>query len=78
MPVEDIGPGEIGRRAAYFGPRSGVRETTVLRSRRSVGKAPRRGPLIVDEYDATIVVPPDCTTRVDVHGNLFIRLGQDS
>jgi N-methylhydantoinase A len=78
MPEEDGGSAEARRRAAYFGPRHGVRETKVLRSRRSIGEAPQPGPLIVDEYDATAVVPPDCTARVDRDGNLFIRLGQDS
>ena len=35
---------------------------------------PRRGPLIVEEYDATCVVPPGCRVTLDSLGNIDIAL----
>jgi N-methylhydantoinase A len=32
------------------------------------------GPIIVEEYDATCVVPPDATVQVDARNNLIIEL----
>ena len=34
----------------------------------------RRGPLIVEEFDATIVVPPDATIHLDAIGNIVLEL----
>jgi len=62
------------RRSVYFGPEHGRLETEVL-ARGSLGSTPRRGPLLVQEYDTTIVVPPDCEARVDAHGNVVITIG---
>jgi N-methylhydantoinase A len=56
-------------RRAYFG--SWI-ETPVLR--RSDLTAPRKGPLIVEEYDATCVVPPGARAEVDAGGNIVIQL----
>jgi N-methylhydantoinase A len=70
------GSKEPASRAAYFGPGSGICDTPVLKSRLAVGEAPRQGPLVIEEYDTTIVVPPGCTTRTNREGNLFIRLGE--
>ena len=33
------------------------------------------GPLFLDEYDATIVVPPRWTARLDESGNLVMEIG---
>ena len=30
------------------------------------------GPLIVQEYDSTVVIPPDCTASLDSYGNIVI------
>jgi N-methylhydantoinase A len=62
------------RRSVYFGPGHGRLDTHVV-SRRSLGATPRRGPLLVQEYDTTIVVPPDCEARLDPHGNVVIAIG---
>ena len=63
-----------GTREAYFGPEHGVLATPVL-ARREVGAAARRGPLLVEEYDATTLVPPGCSARLDAHGNILITTG---
>ena len=39
--------------------------TVPVRTRSSVGEAPERGPLLVDEYDTTVVVPPEWSARRD-------------
>lgn len=65
--------GPHGTRAAYFGTRFGTQETPVLR-RHQLDQAPRPGPLIVEEYDATVVVPPGCRAHVDGTGNIVIAI----
>jgi len=57
-------------RPAYFG--SWI-ETPVLR--RSDLSKPKAGPLIVEEYDATCVVPPGARAELDAGGNIIIELG---
>ena len=61
------------RRAAFFGPAAGHVETPVL-SREDLGAAWRDGPVIVEEYDATCVVPPGARVRRDGDGNVEIAL----
>ena len=34
-----------------------------MRTRSSVGSSPEPGPLLVDEYDTTVVVPPEWSVR---------------
>jgi len=60
-------------RRAYFGAPTGWLETPILR--RSDLCAPRAGPLIVEEYDATCVVPPGARAELDTGGNILIALG---
>ena len=52
-----------------YEPRGGTRTTILgeihVRSRRSIGAAPEPGPLLVDEYDTTVVVRPGWTARRD-------------
>jgi N-methylhydantoinase A len=65
--------GGHGNRSAYFGTRVGRVDTPVL-DRASLSSSPRRGPLIVEEYDATTVVPPDCSASLDTWGNIIINI----
>jgi len=59
-------------RPAYFGPDAGWVETPILR--RSDLAAGKAGPLIVEEYDATCVVPPGARASLDAAGNIVIDL----
>ena len=59
-------------RPAYFGPENGWLETPILR--RSDLASGRPGPLIVEEYDATCVVPPGARAGLDTGGNIVIDL----
>ena len=49
-------------RDAYFGPVAG-RLATAVWPRSALRREPRAGPLIIEEYDATTVVPPGCCGR---------------
>jgi N-methylhydantoinase A len=60
-----------GEREAYFGPGHGVIRTPVI-GREDLDARPRPGPLLIDEYDATTLVPPDCPVHLDAHGNIVI------
>lgn len=59
-------------RQAYFGPDVGWLQTPVLR-RRDLAVA-RQGPCVVEEYDATCVVPPNASAVLDTYGNIVIEL----
>jgi N-methylhydantoinase A len=69
----DDGGADSGSRAAYFGNDHGVVETPVVRRADLVGTH-RAGPLFVDEYDATCVVPPGCAATLDDLGNIEIAI----
>jgi N-methylhydantoinase A len=60
-------------RQAYFGPEYGAVSTPIV-TRSQLERDPRQGPLIVEEYDSTTVVPPEATVRLDDWGNLVIEL----
>jgi N-methylhydantoinase A len=55
-------------RRAYFGPRQGWLDTSVIN--RSALAVPHPGPCIVEEYDATCIIPPGWTARLDGFGNI--------
>ena len=59
-------------RRVYFGGEHGWIETPILR--RSELAERRAGPLIVEEYDATCVVPPGGTAELDKAGSILIAL----
>ena len=49
-----------------------------VRTRSSIGEAPEPGPLLVDEYDTTVVVPPGWSVRRDpATGTLVLEAGAD-
>ena len=58
-------------RRAYFGG-AGWLETPIVR--RSDLTRERRGPFIIEEYDATCVVPPGAHAALDAGGNIVIEL----
>jgi N-methylhydantoinase A len=60
-------------RRAYFGPDHGWIDTPVLR--RSDLSSARNGPLIIEEYDATCLVPPGARAELDSGGNIVVELG---
>jgi N-methylhydantoinase A len=71
--AEQAGLTVSGSRPAYFGPELGWIETPVLN--RDDLASPRDGPFIVEEYDATCLVPPQAKASLDDYGNIIIELG---
>ena len=59
-------------RRVYFGPGVGWLETPVIG--RGDLDVPREGPCIVEEYDATVVIPPRSEAALDAYGNILIEL----
>jgi N-methylhydantoinase A len=59
-------------RQAYFGRDHGWMETPVIA--RADLEQPRQGPTIVEEYDATCLIPPGGTASLDRFGNIVIDL----
>jgi len=60
-------------RRAYFGRAVGWHDTPVVSRADLAGKA-RSGPVIVEEYDATCVIPPGCRARLDALGNIAVEV----
>jgi N-methylhydantoinase A len=60
-------------RAAYFGPAFGSIETPVC-PRSAVGTEWRNGPLLIEEFDSTTVVPPDARARLSHWDTIEIEL----
>jgi N-methylhydantoinase A len=69
------GGGDQPTRRVYFGQALGWRETPVLD--RPALATPREGPCIIEEYDATCVVPPGARGMLDAYGNIAIELGRE-
>ena len=65
-------PAPPARRAAYFGPDVGWLDTPVID--RPALSTPRDGPCIVEEYDATCVIPPGARASLDRAGSILIEL----
>ena len=64
---------EDNRREAYFGPAIGLVNSRVL-SRGDLEKNILEGPLIIEDYEGTVVVPPGCEAHLDSMGNIVIKL----
>jgi N-methylhydantoinase A len=65
----DIAIANASRRA-YFGSLQGWLDARIVN--RSALKTPHGGPCIVEEYDATCLVPPGWTAVLDEHGNIVL------
>ena len=62
---------QVSDRPAYFGPEHGVVSARVV-SRAGLGPDAMPGPLLVLEYDTTVVVPPGFSASLDHAGNIVI------
>ncbi len=62
-------------RMVYFGPDHGEVETPVID--RPALTHPRNGPMIVEEYDSTCVVPPGWQAELDATGNIVLTREND-
>ncbi len=68
------GPDPIDRRGAVFDANEGRIETAVYRRDDFTAGATIDGPAIVGQNDATTLIPPGSTARVDEYGNLLITV----
>ena len=62
----------VRRRPVHFARGAAAIDTPVV-GRAAVGDAATPGPLIVESYDSTVVVPPEATIARDRFGNLVIN-----
>jgi N-methylhydantoinase A len=60
----------------FFGP-AGFHDTPVL-TRGELTSRSFHGPLIIEEYDATTVVPPGCSAILDSLGNIVIDIAAET
>lgn len=65
-------PAAPTRRRAYFSPETGWQEVPVLA--RADLEEQRKGPCIIEEYDATCIVPTGARAELDSLGNIVIDL----
>lgn len=65
-----------GNRQVYFGSPWGLISTPVIG--RSDLSSLVKGPLLIDEYDSTIVVPPSMIVHQDDRGNILMEFDNDS
>lgn len=64
-----------GSRQVYFGPRTGYVDTPLV-PRSALTGAARTGPLVIEEYDSTTVVPPGCAAHVDGDANIVVEVDE--
>lgn len=74
--VANIKGKSSGERRVYFGPETG-HITTPIMARSGLSESPLAGPLIIEEYDATTVVPPGTSARLDAAANIIIDIELD-
>ena len=60
-------------RAIHF-KRGAVPLETEVVARSALTALPRRGPLVIEEFDATTIVPPDASVHRDAMGNIVLDL----
>jgi N-methylhydantoinase A len=70
-PPSDSATGGVHSRQAYFGQGSGWLNAVLYR--RTDLSEMRQGPCIVEEYDATCVIPPGWSAKLDEHGNIVVN-----
>jgi N-methylhydantoinase A len=73
--IQDQGP--TASREAYFGPTHGLVNTLVI-DRSRLSAEPMPGPIIIEDVDATTVIPPGARVRRDSFGNIHIEVEQDA
>jgi N-methylhydantoinase A len=64
---------EGASREVYFGGDHGLLETPILIRRDLEGKVVK-GPAVIEEYDSTTVLPPDCSATLDSSGCIVIEI----
>lgn len=63
--------GQEASRSAYFGPQMGDRQARII-PRSGLLSGELAGPLVVEEFDTTVVVPPGWRAALDGYGNIVL------
>jgi N-methylhydantoinase A len=71
--LADARPVQRSDRSVYFGAAIGSVQTPVI-GRAHLGEQPDPGPLVIEEYDSTVVVPPGWTARRTSLGFILLEL----
>ena len=66
---------KTGERQAYFGDEMGWAAAKLI-NRSMLDETMTKGPFILQEFDATILVPPDFGVTRDAFDNIIMRLGR--
>jgi N-methylhydantoinase A len=69
--------GSHSSRRAYYGPESGFIDTPVLHPA-DFPDGRVEGPVLIDKYDTTIVVPPGFSVHITANGSFVIDIGTSS
>ena len=69
----DSSVGSVGDRETWFGKQQGRLHTPLVCRRDLLQQT--EGPLLIDEYDTTIVVPPNVRVHCDEHGSIVMQFG---
>lgn len=67
------GPPGTDARPVHFGADYGTLSVPVI-ARSALSAAPRQGPLVVEEYDSTCIVPPYASASLDHANNILMEL----
>ncbi len=72
-----VAPETRGTRSLYFGRHHGYHQTSILgrADLRAAGATP--GPLVIEEYDATTLVPPGWLAQIDANLNIVLDRMED-
>ncbi len=62
-------------RTLYFGPELGSHAAPVI-TRGALARGVRTGPLVIEEAEATILVPPGCSASLDGSGSVILRVAR--
>ena len=66
------GGGDLGERQVYFGKDIGWVQTP-LTNRQSLDASAQDGPLVIEEYDSTTIVPPGWSAKIDQLKNILVE-----
>ena len=69
----DQGGASRPQRVGYFGSTIGALAMPVI-ERAALSGQPRSGPLVVQEYDTSVILPPGCRATLDARGNIIVEI----
>ena len=70
--IASASPATTGTRTLYFGPELGALPAPIV-SRASLDNASRTGPMVIEEAEATVLVPPGAVASLDRTGSVILR-----